>query len=126
MWLIVLTLALMIVSVPHVLEDFRYGDLLGIGAPATTVAVIALAAYTLQGVCVFLTGRGNRTAALVLGIAGAVWCIGAVAVHGHDLLLAGVGYRHGAISKVLEALLIVLGAAAAYLGMSAYVRLNRP
>ena len=50
---------------------------------------------------------------MLLGITGAVWSIGALVVHGKDLLLAGPEYRHGPISKVLEIAIIILGAGVA-------------
>jgi hypothetical protein len=103
----------MIVSVPHVLEDFHYGDLLGFGAPQALAVVLLLAAYALQIVGIALTMRGLRAGPILLGITGAVWCIGALFVHGSDLLLAGPEYRHGPISKVLEIAIIILGAGVA-------------
>ncbi len=103
----------MIVSMPHVLEDFHYGDLLGFGAPQALAVVLLLAAYALQIAGIALVMRGHQAGPVLLGITGAVWCIGAVFVHGHDLLLAGPEYRHGPISKILEIAIIILGAGVA-------------
>jgi hypothetical protein len=108
-----LTVALMIVSVPHVLEDFHYGDLLGFGVPPTMAAALLLGAYALQIVGIAMTMRGLRAGPLLLGITGTVWCVGALLVHGNALLLAGPEYRHGPISKVLEIAIIILGAGVA-------------
>jgi hypothetical protein len=105
--------ALMIISVPHVLEDFHYGDLLGFGAPPAVAAALLFAAYAPQIAGIALTMRGLRVGAVLLGITGAVWCVGAVFAHGHDLLFAGPEYRHGPISKVLEIAIIILSAAVA-------------
>jgi hypothetical protein len=120
--LIALTVALMIVSVPHVLEDFHYGDLLGIGIPVAAATAIVLAAYAIQIAGIILVVRGERLGAWLLGIAGAVWCIGALLVHGHDIVFANEGYRNGLISKILDVLIIFLGAAAAWLAIKLDMR----
>jgi hypothetical protein len=103
----------MIVSVPHVLEDFHYGDLLGFGAPQAVAVALVLAAYALPIAGIALVLRGHKAGPVLLAITGAVWCAGAVLVHGRDLLLAGPEYRHGPISKILEIALIILSAGVA-------------
>jgi len=108
----------MIVSVPHVLEDFHYGDLLGIGIPAAAATAIVLAAWAVQIAGIVLVARGERLGAWLLGIAGLVWSIGALLVHGHDIVFANESYRNGLISKVLEELIIALGAAAVWFAAS--------
>jgi hypothetical protein len=106
----------MLVSLPHALEDFHYGDLLRVGIALPAGVAILVVAYGLQLAGIALTARGLPAGPAVLGGMGAVWCIGALAIHGHDLLFAGPDYRHGLISKLLEVLVIVLGAFCAYLG----------
>ena len=112
-----MTVALMIVSVPHVLEDFHYGDLLGMNAPVAFAVAVVLIAYALQILGIVLIARGTLAGAWLLGAEGAIWCIGALLVHGHDIIFAGGDYRSGLISKVLEVLIICLGAAAAWLAI---------
>jgi hypothetical protein len=101
----------MIVSFPHALEDFRYGDLTRIGIPLPLEIALLIVAYALQLTGITLTARAVRFGPALLGIMGAVWCVGAIVVHGHDLLFAGPDYRSGLISKLLEALIIILGGA---------------
>ena len=60
---------------------------------------------------------GSRIGFALLGFTGTILCVGAIVIHGHDLLFAGAEYRHGLISKILEGLIIVLGAAAAWLSL---------
>jgi hypothetical protein len=115
-WLIALTVALMIVTVPHVLEDFHYGDLLRFGIAPSLAVTILLVAYVVQGAGITLTARAHQAGPWLLAVAGAVWSIGAACVHGHDLLFAGPEYRHGLISKLLEVLIIALGAVIAWQG----------
>jgi hypothetical protein len=123
--LIVLTVALMIVSVPHVIEDFHYGGLLGFGASPALAAALLFGAYALPIAGITLTMRGLRAGPLLLGITGAVWCVGAVFAHGHDLLLAGPEYRHGPISKILEIAIIILSAGVALESMVVSRALSR-
>ena len=100
----------MIVTFPHALEDFHYGDLARLGIPLSAEIGLLIAAYAAQLLGISLTARVTRAGPLILGVMGAIWCTGAVVVHGHDLLFAGADYRHGLISKLLELLIIVLGA----------------
>jgi hypothetical protein len=106
----------MLVTLPHALEDFHYGDLLRLGIALPAGVALLAAAYGLQIIGIALTARGHRVGPALLGAMGTVWCIGALAIHGHDLLFAGPDYRHGLISKLLEVLIIALGALCAYLG----------
>lgn len=106
----------MLVSLPHAIEDFHYGDLLRLGIALPAGVTILVIAYSLQLSGIALTVRRRRDGPALLAIMGAVWCIGAIAIHGHDLLYAGPDYRHGFVSKLLEVLIIVLGAACAWLG----------
>jgi len=116
----------MLVSLPHALEDFHYGDLLRLGISLPLGVAILAAAYGTQLAGIALTARGRRAGPVLLGATGAIWCIGALAIHGHALLFAGPDYRHGLVSKLLEVLIIVLGAACAWLGASASTRRAAP
>lgn len=112
----------MLVSLPHALEDFHYGDLLRLGIALPAGVIILATGYGLQLAGIALTARGGRTGPALLALMGAVWCIGAIAIHGHDMLYAGPDYRHGLVSKLLEVLIIVLGAACAWLGALSWRR----
>jgi hypothetical protein len=111
------TIVLMLVLLPHALEDFHYGDLLRLGISLPVGIAIFVGAYALEITGIALTARGYRGGSELLGVMGAVWCIGAIAIHGHDLIFAGAEYRHGLISKLLEVAVIVLGAACAVLAV---------
>jgi len=106
----------MLVALPHALEDFHYHDFdrLGIAPPASN-ALLAIA-YLVQLVAIALLATGRRAGAVLAGLAGIVWLAGDAALHGHDFLFAGAGYRHGLVSKLLEGLILVLGAACAASG----------
>ncbi|MBV8081474.1 MAG: hypothetical protein JOY86_00660 [Candidatus Eremiobacteraeota bacterium] len=114
----------MIVSFPHALEDFHYGDLARLGIALPFAIALLIVAYAMQLLGIALTARNTRAAPLLLGSMGAIWCVGAVLVHGHDVLFAGADYRHGLISKLMEVLIIVLGAAIAIVALG-FVRAPR-
>ena len=106
----------MLVALPHALEDFHYGDFTRVGiAPSTSHAILA-AAYLVQLGGIALLAAGHRAGGLVAGLMGLIWLTGDVALHGHDFVFAGAAYRHGSVSRLLEALVFVLGAACAATG----------
>jgi hypothetical protein len=114
------TIALMLVSLPHALEDIRYREFERFGLAPQAAIVLLMAAYALQAIGIALVlARPGRLGVGLLATMGAVWCLGALAVHGPELLFAGPGYRHGLISKALEVAIIVLGAFVACLGWRA-------
>jgi hypothetical protein len=117
-WLIAVTVLLVIVTVPHTREDFCYGDLARLGISVSRGHLILAMAYTLQLVGIILTILQSRVGPWLLGAMGAIWCVGAIVIHGHDLLFAGPSYRHGAISKLLEVAIIALGATTAVLAVA--------
>jgi len=115
--LIIVTGLLILVSLPHALEDFHYGDLTKIGiAPPYGIAAL-ITAYVIQLTGIDLTLRSRPWGIWLLGGMGVIWCLGAVVIHGHDLLFAGPHYRHGSISRLLEVAIIGLGLMAAVISM---------
>lgn len=115
--LILLSVLLFIVTLPHVAEDFSYGNLLGLNvAPSLALAALACA-YALQSYGTLLAFQADNRGALLLAFAGATWSVGAIAVHGHDILFAGSGYRHGTISRAAELAIVILGGTLAVVGL---------
>ena len=104
------------VSFPHALEDFHYRELSKIAIAPRFGPFILAAAYTLQIIGIVLVLRLKPLGAWLLAAMSAIWCVGAVILHGHDMLLAGPNYRHGFLSRALEGGIIVLGATGAVLG----------
>ena len=115
--LIVVTVLLVAVTVPHALEDFQYGDLYRLGINLPLGVCILAVAYGLQVTGIALLARNHSRGALLLAALGGVWCVGAIVIHGHDMLFAGPDYRHGPVSKLLELLIIALGAWCGVLGI---------
>jgi len=115
--LIIATCVLILVSLPHVIEDFQYGALVRFGVTLPLGIAVLLIMYSLQLGALGLLLAGSSRPALVLAFTGAVWSIGAALIHGHDLIFAGENYRHGPVSKVLEVLIIVFGAVVCLTGI---------
>jgi hypothetical protein len=113
-WLSVL---LVMVTAPHAAEDFAYGVFVRFGISALAAGLVLAVAYGLQTYGAYLSGRGVRSGSVILGIVGAVWCVGALAIHGREILSTG-NYRHGFISKALEVLIVAVGALTAVVGLS--------
>jgi hypothetical protein len=114
--LITLAIAFIAAIVPHALEDFYYGALVHLGV--STAAGVAILVF---GVGLAITGAalvfsGRPSGGWLLAVVGAIWSFGAIVIHGHDLLFAGPHYRHGLISRSLELVIILCGAALAVFG----------
>lgn len=109
---IALTLLLAAVSIPHAAEDFKYGEFARFGVSTAIAASALVIVYALQILGILLAWRGRTAGFWLLSAAGLVWCIGASAVHGAELL-AGGPYRSGFESKALVLAIIVLGGAVA-------------
>jgi hypothetical protein len=109
---VVLTLVLVALSVPHAIEDFRYGQF---SLPAVAGAALALM-YGAQAAGIYLVARGFHAGSTLLGAAALVWCVGAITVHG-PAIIASAPYRSGLPSRMLEVAVICAAAATAGLGL---------
>jgi len=109
---IVLALLLAAVTIPHAVEDFRFGEFARFGVSTSAAAIALVVVYAAQLVGMILAMRGRSAGFWLMAAAGLVWCVGAIAVHGSEILAAGP-YRNGLQSKALIAAIIVLGAAVA-------------
>ena len=103
---------LVAVSVPHVTEDFQYGQFSRPAIAETALAMVYLS--QLGGVTMVI--RSLPAGLTVLGLAALVWFVGAAAIHGPQITAAGP-YRHGLISKGLEIVLMLTSAATAVVGL---------
>jgi hypothetical protein len=117
---------LIIVVVPHVREDFAYGDLLAVNAPLALAAAGLLIAAVLHASGLWGVVRRRPWGALVLAASGALWSLGVIVFHGHDLLFAGPHYRAGFISRFWEVSIIVVGAGLVVTGWQAWAASRRP
>ena len=111
-WPTALTLLLVALTIPHSLEDFRYGEFARFGVSTAIAATALVIVYAAQLCGIALAWRGASAGYRLMAAAGSVWCLGAIAVHGGELLARGP-YRSGFESKALIVAIIVLGAAVA-------------
>jgi len=121
---VILTVTLLAVCAPHVAEDFRYGEFArrGIPLPIPIAALGCVVMMQLAGSLLALR-RSPAGFALLVG-AGLVWCVGAMSVHGSEILSAAP-YRSGVLSKALEIAIVALGAATAIVGIFEWPRRRR-
>jgi len=112
---VVLTIVLVAICAPHAAEDFQFGEFArrGIGLAIPAAALGAIFAAQVAGA--YLAARGSTTGYVLFIVAGAVWCGGAVAFHGSEILAAGP-YRYGVTSTSMEVGIILIGAATAIAG----------
>jgi hypothetical protein len=115
----------MLVALPHALEDFHYAAFERFGVPQWAAQAVLAGSYLTQLIAIGLLASGRSAGGLVAGLVGLVWLAGDAALHGHDIVLANAAYRHGLISRLLEALIFVLGAACAWIGWRVW-RLSAP
>jgi len=111
-WPILLTLLLVAATVPHAIEDFRFGEFARFGVSTTTAACALVVVYAAQGAGMLLAARGSITGFRLLAAAALVWTVGAIAIHGSEIVSSGP-YRNGLESKALIVGIVVLGAATA-------------
>lgn len=116
-----LTLLLVAVTIPHAIEDLRFGEFEHHGVPASAALVALAIVYAVQCAGVMFSLRKSRAGLWALALSGALWCVGAVALHGSEIIASGP-YRCGYLSKGLEILIIVLGAAVAITAWRAIIR----
>ncbi len=109
-WLFALSVASVLVTLPHSIEDFHYGIAarfhLGLLPAAFGLAI----GYAAQMVGLALASHRQRSGYLISLAVGLIWFLGAVGDHLRDVLTTWP-YRAGLISKTLEVLIMLLAAA---------------
>jgi hypothetical protein len=117
-----LSIVLLVATLPHVLEDFEFREPARFGVPVWAAVTVLCVAYAVQilGAVLCLQGRiwGVR---LVIATA-LIWAVGAVAIHGPEIAGAGSAWRFGYISIADVVLIVVLALATAALGLTAATR----
>jgi hypothetical protein len=108
--IVVLSILLAIVGTIHAAEDFQYREFAWLRGlqwlPAAGLGIV----FGLQVFGAYAAGGGKRIGLVVLRLAGLTWCVGAIVVHGREIISHGE-YRHGLISKALEVAVIAVSAA---------------
>ena len=111
-WVVAFSLATLVVTLAHSLEDFAYGVPARFGLRVTVAAALLAAVYLIQvGATLLIVGTGarRRWALLVTLLIGLGWTVAVLADHWREILFAHP-YREGLISKALEIAVAVAGA----------------
>jgi len=95
-----------------VLEDFTFGEPARLGVSTGAALSVLVAAYALQLSGAWLALAGNRWGGTLVAATGLVWLVGAVVIHGPEIVANGLAWRYGATS-VGEVILLVAAAALA-------------
>jgi hypothetical protein len=120
-----IALALVVVSLPHVLEDFGVGEPERIGVSFGVALSVLLVAYALQLVGAWLALRDSPWGGRIIAPVGLIWVIGAVVIHGPGIVAEGVNWRSGPTSFVEVLLVVLVGALAMWFGFRASVSTER-
>lgn len=107
---ITLSFLLFFFSIPHLLEDFAYGEPAAAGISATILSLVAATAIFVQALGLYWMGQGRRWGVWVHLAVGLFWPLGAGMAQLPDIL-AGTPYRAGLISVLFLAGMIVIGIA---------------
>ena len=111
-----ISIVLLVVSIPHAIEDFTFGEPTRVGVPASVALTALLAAYIAQLFGSWLALRGSAWGGRIVALMGAVWVVGAIAIHGPEIRALGVSWRFGIPSIGGVALIVVAGALAIWYG----------
>lgn len=107
---------LLVVSIPHAMEDFTFGEPARVGVPASVALTALLAAYIAQLFGAWLALRGDAWGGRIVAVMGIVWVVGAILIHGPEIRALGVSWRFGIPSIGGVALIVVAGALAIWYG----------
>ena len=121
---VILTIVLVAICAPHAAEDFQFGEFARRGITPAIPAIALGLIFAMQVAGAYLTARGSAAGYALLVAAGTVWCVGALVLHGPEILASGP-YRNGVTSKALEVGIIVVGAATAIAGTIEWGKSNR-
>jgi len=92
-----LSVALLFFSVPHVLEDFSFGEPAKRGVPPAAIALVVSVLLAAQGLGLFALGRRSVAGLRVHAVLGLAWAVAAGFAQLPEMLEA-TAYRAGAIS----------------------------
>jgi len=107
-WVIIVSAASLLVTLPHAFEDFVYGVPQQFGLSVMAAGFLVATVYLFQLIGMLLALKGRRAGLILLFFIGLGWTTGAVLDHLPDIIKSDP-YRQGAISKVAELLIICIG-----------------
>jgi hypothetical protein len=105
-----IAIVLVVVSLPHAIEDFAFGEPARVGVAPFVALCALIAAYAVQLLGAWLVVRGNPWGGRGIAAAGFVWFVGALVIHGPEVRAQGLHWRFG-LTSIGELLLIVIASA---------------
>jgi hypothetical protein len=120
-----ITIVLIVVSLPHVLEDFMFREPARVGVSTGLAWSVLLAAYALQFFAALLCLRGNPWGGRLVAATGLVWFVGALLIHGPEIRTQAFSWRFGTTSVGEVTLLVVAAVLAMGYGAIAAQRDSR-
>ncbi len=107
-----LGIALLALSIAHLLEDFAYGIPARFGLSIATAALLVGAAYAVQMLGLLLAMRLRRAGFILTLLTGLGWALAIALDHGGEILSSNP-YRAGLVSKGIEVAVLAAGLALA-------------
>ena len=104
--LLILSVLSFTFTIPHVIEDFQYGVPESFGVHPSVAGLLVGIALAVQVMGIIGISRETRWGLFITLFIAMVWLLGAIFDHLPDILSSNA-YRHGAISRSLESLIIL-------------------
>ena len=105
---VILFLLLIFFTVPHILEDFAYGEPIERGIPLPLLALIISIIFSLQALGLFWMGQRQRRGLIVHLLVGLFWPIASGFTQLSAILNEPI-YRSGLISVIYVVGMIIVG-----------------
>jgi hypothetical protein len=112
-------IAFIVVSVPHVVDDFSVGEPTRFGVAVNVAVTVCISAYILQLIGAWLALKGSRWGGGIIAAVGLIWVVGALTIHGPEVWADGLAWRSGPKSIVEVTLVVVMGALSVWYGAAA-------
>lgn len=105
---VILSLLLYFFTIPHILEDFTYGEPANAGIPTPAISYVIAGIIALQALALFWAGRQMHRSYFLHAFLGLFWMLAAGAAQ-MPTILSGSPYRAGFISVFYVGGIIVIG-----------------
>jgi hypothetical protein len=117
-----LSLVLLVATMPHVFEDFEFREPARLGVPLWAAVTVLCAAYAVQIFGAVLCLQGRIWGARLVVATASIWAIGALAIHAPEIATARATWRFGYTSIADVVMIVILAAVTVVLGLTATSR----
>jgi len=104
--LLILSVLSFMVTIPHAIEDFQYGVPESFGVNPSIAGLLVGIGLAVQVLGIIGVSQGTRWGLIITLVVAIGWVLGAILDHLPDIL-SSRPYRHGVLSRSLEALIIL-------------------